>query len=54
MNNDKIESLLQEIESSLKLILFTLWLFALGSCYYINDICDDVKDYIQNKVEVNE
>ena len=54
MNDDKIESLLNEIESSLKLILFTLWLFALGSCYLINDVCDDVKDYIQNKVEVKQ
>ena len=54
MSDDKIESLLNEIESSLKLILFTLWLFALGSCYLINDVCDDVKDYIQNKVEAKQ
>lgn len=54
MNNDKIESLLQEIESSLKLILFMLLFFALGSCYLINDICDDVQEYIENKTEAHE
>lgn len=42
--NDKIESLLGEIESSLKIIIFTLLFFALGSCYYIGEICDEVKE----------
>lgn len=47
--SDKTESLLEEIESSLKLILFTLFLFALGSCYYIGEICDEVKEQIEAK-----
>lgn len=53
-DNDKIESLLGEIESSLKIILFTILFLALGACYQINSICDDVQEYIETKNEVNE
>ena len=51
-DNDKIESLLGEIESSLKIIIFIILFLALGSCYQINSICDDVQEYIETKNEV--